>query len=349
MKTINVAVIGCGVIAPLHIENYLKCENTVVNYVCDIIEEKAKNAALKYNIPNYTTSADVIFNDPNIDAVSICTDHASHTALAIEAIKHGKAVLIEKCLTSSLEDLELLLKTAKENPSVITSGIFQHRFELFNQEIYKIVHEGLLGTMLTARAELYCERTNDYYKADAWRGTWKYEGGSILINQAIHFIDQLLWITDGPEDYNNISAFISNKTHKEVIETDDTSVAILPLKCGALGVIEATASSFEHWENTISLVGSHGTIIIHNEKPARISFKDKAIEEQVKARLEKIELSIAKQEKAYYGGGHTAQIHDFVDSVREKRSPFITLESAAITAKTILTIYDKFKNQILSK
>jgi predicted dehydrogenase len=344
MKKVKVAVIGCGVIAPTHIQCYQACEGAELVAVCDIVEERARKLAEQYNVPRFTTVAAELFADPEIDAVSICTEHYTHVDLVIAALNAGKHVVCEKCLAASLPELDAMIAAVKAHPELVSSGIFQHRFTAINRELKAIVEEGLFGRLLTSRAQLYCERTNEYYLKDAWRGKWKSEGGSILINQAIHFIDQMLWISGGPAVDQKPVAMIRNLNHEGIIETDDTAAAVVPLANGALGVIEATSASFHIWHNTLSFEGTMGIVEIRDDKPLTVEFKDLEVQAAVAKRL----ADSAKPEnldfgKEYYGGGHPAQINDFIAAIQEKRAPYVSLEDAASTARVILEIYAPFR------
>jgi len=339
MKKIRVAVIGCGVIGPLHVECYKAHRNVEIAWLCDLDIAKAKRLAAAAGLMTCRTTADAaeVFADPRVDAVSICTDHASHEPLVSAALKAGKAVLCEKAMTHNAASLKKMLASAAKYPEPVFAGVFQHRFDPINREVKKILEEGLFGTLLTAGVQVRCYRSDKYYMDDAWRGTVKYEGGSVLINQAIHYIDQLLWIAGG---YESVVAATANITHKGVIETEDTAAAVLRLKNGAIGIVEATCSSNIDWETTISLHGSAGALEIRDDKVAKLNFKDKRVGEKVAKRLAKaIAPKAGKAGKAYYGTGHPAQIADFVEAVAKGREPYVTGWSAAETAAAVFGIY----------
>ncbi|MCL1909623.1 MAG: Gfo/Idh/MocA family oxidoreductase [Kiritimatiellaeota bacterium] len=338
MRKIKVAVVGCGVIGPLHVECYKMHKNVEIAWLCDLDVAKARKLADGAGAATQITdNAADIFNDPRVDAVSICTDHASHAPLVEAALKAGKSVLCEKALAQNPAALKKMMVAVAKYPDVVMSGVFQHRFDPINREVKKILEEGLFGTLLTAGVQVRCYRSDEYYKADPWRGTIKYEGGSVLINQAIHYIDQLLWIAGG---FESVVGATANITHKGVIETEDTAAAVLRLKNGAIGIIEATCSSNIDWETTIALHGSAGALEIRNDKVAKIDFKDKKVEARVARRLEKvIAPKAAKSGKTYYGSGHPAQIADFVEAVAKGRAPFVSAESAAETAAAVFAIY----------
>ena len=171
VKQIKVGIIGCGVIAPCHIGSYLKLPEVRVVHLCDKVPAKAEKLAKEYGIGKVSQDYKELLADPEVDAVSICTDHASHSQIAVDALNAGKHVICEKSLASSKEKLDAMLEAARRHPGLVFSGVFQHRFDLGYNYVRKIIADGVFGRMLTANLNVLCLRTNEYYNADAWRGT----------------------------------------------------------------------------------------------------------------------------------------------------------------------------------
>ena len=337
MNKIRVGIIGCGVISSTHIECYQSIPGVEVTWVCDLQEDRLADRAKKYGIKHATRDAAQVFAAKDVDAVSICTDHASHAALSLAALDAGKDVLCEKILANNRANLRRMVAAAKAHPERVFSGVFQHRFDPVNRKMREILASGVLGRLLTAGVQLRCYRSDDYYRNDAWRGTWKYEGGSVLVNQAIHYIDQLLWQVGSPVTPDG---FYANIAHKATIETEDTAVAALRFRNGALGTLEATCGSNLGWESTLSYHGTEGSIDLRDDKPAKVEFRDPAVADRIRQEL--LEANAPKPDvagKTYYGTGHLAQLHDFVDAVRTRRAPFVTVPDAAKTASFIFDIY----------
>jgi len=337
MNKIRIGIIGCGVIAPSHLESYRKLPDVELVWACDLVEAKARQMAADYGIANTTTDFRRVLKDKSVAGVSICTDHASHAPLAVAALKAGKHVLCEKALSSTTAKMNAMLAAHAKRPELVFAGVFQHRFEPVVRYLKRMVDEGKFGAILTANTQVFCLRTNAYYQADKWRGTWEMEGGSVLINQAIHFIDSLAWIMGGVE---SVFGTCANLTHQGVIETEDTATAALRFKSGALGTIEATSSSHFGWDSTLSIHGTAGSVEMRNNKSTKLVFGDKALEERVKAEMVDLAdgpaLTVGKD---YYGTGHPAQIADFVDAIRSNRPPFIPAASARHTVEIVLAIY----------
>ncbi len=337
MTPVRVGIIGCGVIAPTHASAFQKLPGVQLTWACDLVEGKAHKLASDFSIPQNTTDFRRLLRASDVDLVSVCTDHASHAKIAAAALKADKHVLCEKVLAHRPAGVDAIVAAAAARPDRVCSGVFQHRFEPLNRRIRALISEGALGTMLTASVRMRCLRTDAYYASDAWRGTWAQEGGSVLINQAIHYIDALRWIMGGVAEVCGVHA---NRTHAAVIETEDTAAAAVVFTSGAVGTIEATCSSHNGWESALFFQGDQGAVEIFNDRLSRVDFKDTARGEQIRADLEAATSDrIEGPGKTYYGAGHPAQLADVVDAVRTGRPPYVTAASAAETADLVLGIY----------
>ena len=341
MKKVRVAVIGCGVIGPTHLSCYQNNPHAQIVATCDLVEEKAKAAAERFGALSWTTRVADVFADPAVDAVSICTDHASHAALACAALAAGKHVLCEKPLARTPADLAKMLAAAKAHPELVASGVFQHRFEPMPRELRKVIAEGKLGTLLTVSGLHNCHRSAEYFRADAWRGTMKGEGGSVLINQSIHFFDQLIWLVGGIRRIRSLQA---NLGHRGIIETEDTLAAALEFDCGALGTYLCTNASHQNWTWRLAFDGTRGTVVIHDNAIERCEFADAKTQASVRARLEKaLNIRADAKGKVYYGEGHQGQIDDFVRAVSGGKAPYVSFASAAETVRWVFAAYQSAK------
>ncbi len=336
-KSLNCGIIGCGVIAPSHASGYLKIPGVRLRWACDLVEEKARALARKYAADRVTRDYREVLADPEVKAVSICTDHASHAEIAIAALDAGKHVLCEKALAATAEGLDAMIAAGNRHPELVFSGVFQHRFDRVHQYIKRLIEEGAFGTLLTASFKVLCLRTDAYYRADQWRGTWDREGGSVMINQAIHYVDLLQWMAGGVV---SLSAVHANLTHASSIETEDTAVAVLKLRNGALGSMLATCSSHLTWDPSFFIYGSEGSLELRNGKPLRAIFTDPVRAQHIEKELAGLRDAAHNEAgKDYYGPSHPTQIADFIAAIREGRAPFVTARSARAAVDIVLAIY----------
>jgi len=335
---LNFGIVGCGVIGPTHAAGLQAQSDVRVTWACDLIESKLSTFAERFGVPKTSTEFHDLLADPELDAICVCTDHASHAPIAVAAIEAGKHVLVEKALGASKAGLQQMSDAAARNPGIAFGGVFQHRFDPEYRLLKRLIDEEAFGTVLTAGVTLRCLRTKDYYRGDPWRGTWDLEGGAVCINQAIHFIDSLLWVMGGA---SALCGAWDNHTHQDVMETEDTAVAMLRFNNGAIGTLEATCASNVTWEPTLAIHGSEGALEIRQRNLVKAEFTEEGKAEAVRAQFTECQKQQAAQlGKSYYGTGHVAQLTDFVAAIREGRQPFVTGNSARKTVEAVLAIYE---------
>ena len=333
---VRCGIIGCGVIAPTHAAGIECVGNAVLAAVCDIDPQRLKSFGDQYNVTKRYTDYHDMLADPEIDLVHVCTDHASHAPIVIDAIAAGKHVLCEKPAGHDDADLAAMAEAAAKHPELVTSGVFQHRFVKQNIALKELVEDNAFGKMLMVTLSFCCLRTDDYYTQDAWRGTLKYEGGGVLINQAIHYIDQLRF-TFG--DVKQVSAICRNQNHQGIIEVEDAAMVTVEFANGILGTIAATNASATKWRSDMVITGTDATLTLVTEKPAFVGSSDEAFKNRIEAAVAP-EVKPQIVGKSYYGTGHTRQIADVCDAIENRRQPEVSLIDAINTASLVMAIYE---------
>lgn len=334
---VKCGIIGCGVIAPTHLAGYNQIPGAKVVGFCDLIREKAEKLAENTPYARIYTDYKAMLADKDIDAVSICTDHASHAAIVCDALKAGKHLICEKVPARTPEDAEIMYKTALEHPQVIASGIFQHRFNPGNIALQEILKAEKLGKLLTANLNFACLRTNSYYEKDAWRGTVAGEGGGVLINQAIHFLDQLRFLFG---DVKKVAAISANLTHQGIIEVEDTVAFTAQFANGLFITVNATNSASAPWRSALTVCGTEVQLEFIDEKPTHIAGNDENNVAAIRAALENADKQEKVHGKSYYGTGHTAQLADFIAAIEEKRQPKVAFADALSSAALVHAVYE---------
>ncbi len=338
MEIIRCGVIGCGVIAPSHLSGLKNLPGVVVSAVCDMVEAKATAIARQYGVQVVETDYRKLLADPDINAISVCTDHSSHVSIVVEALRAGKHVICEKPLGISTRELDLMSETAAQFSHLVCAGVFQHRFEPVNRFVRALIGRGAFGVMTNIVLNSCLLRTDEYYLADPWRGTWSGEGGSLLINQEIHYLDLLDWFGGG---IDSLCACCDNFCHRSVIETEDAAAVIMRFRNGVLGNVSATSGGPEDWRHTIILSGSRGYLEMRNDLIVYCRFSDAEIQREAEGWLHCDGVkSTPDGGKEYYGQGHPAQIKDFIDSIREHRRPYVTFADARRAVDVVIACYD---------
>jgi len=301
MSAYNAAIIGCGAIHTMHVNAIAKCANVKLAAVVDIDENLVKKVASDYKCDFYTDYKEVLKQN-NIDVVHICTPHYLHAPMAIEAMRAGKHVFIEKPMAISVSDAQKMIKVQEETGKIL--GVcFQNRYNETSIKVKEVLDSGRLGKIIGGKAFVTWHRNQDYYARGGWRGTWEKEGGGVLINQAIHTLDLLQWFIG---DVDRIKASVDTRLLKDFIEVEDTAEATVIFKNGATALFYATNCYPVDSPIEIELICEKA--VIRLGKDLYIQYKD--------GESEKINNSDkATGQKAYWGSGHETIIREFYNTL----------------------------------
>ena len=255
METLKTAIVGCGKVGHLHAKALGRAPESVFVAACGRDLARTQDFAALYKVKAYCDVEEMIASE-GVQALTICTPHPLHALHAIKAAKAGVHVLIEKPLASSLEDCDAILDAAKEH-GVKVGVISQRRFYAPCARVKKAIENGKLGHPVLGSVALYGWRDEAYYRSDPWRGSWQREGGGVLVNQSPHQLDLLQWYMGEIEE---LFGFWANLNHP-YIEVEDTAVAVLRFKNGALGNIVVSNSQNPALYGRVYVHGSNGASI----------------------------------------------------------------------------------------
>jgi predicted dehydrogenase len=255
MRKLRTGLVGCGKVADLHAAALKSLTESEFVAVCGRTPEKANAFAAKYRVAPYTDLNEMLAK-AQLQAVCICTPHPEHARPAIAAAKAGVNVLVEKPLASSLADCDAMLEGARAAKSIIGT-VCQRRFYPPCQRIRQAIDKGRLDKPVLGTAVIFGWRDEAYYRSDPWRGSWKGEGGGVLVNQSPHQLDLLLWYLGEVEE---VFGYWGNLNHP-YIEVDDTAVAVVRFKSGALGNIVVSNSQNPAIHARVSVHGSNGASV----------------------------------------------------------------------------------------
>jgi len=254
METIKFAFVGCGRIASRHANILSNIPEAQLVAVADINPEKGERLSQRFQVPAFTDFREMLEKE-EVDVVDILTPSGTHGRVALEVMRRfNKHVLVEKPITLLLsEAYEMVQEAYKRGLFLIT--VVQNRFNLPVVKLREALEAGRFGRLVLGSARLYWCRRQDYYDADVWRGTWAVDGG-VLANQACHYVDMLQWMM-GPID----SIFAKSTRSLIKMEAEDTFVAVLKFRNGALGTIEATVCARPRdLEGALTIIGERGTV-----------------------------------------------------------------------------------------
>ena len=307
---IKFALIGCGRIASKHIDAIeANKEEARLVAVCDIDESRARKVGEKLKLPYYTNYIDMIKNE-DINVVSILTPSGTHAKIAIDVARLGKDLVVEKPMALRLEDADNMIKVCDEK-SIKLFVVKQNRFNKAIQKLKEAIDKGRFGKMVLGTVRIRWTRRQDYYDMDPWRGKWEMDGG-VFANQGSHHIDLLEWLLGDVE-----SVMCKTATQLVNAETEDTGVAILRFRNGALGIIEVTtATRPRDLEGSISILGEKGSVIVGGFAVNQITtweFEEKEPEDnEIIDKFKELPPNV-------YGFGHIEFIKDVIKSIKENK------------------------------
>lgn len=315
----KIAIIGTGVIGNVHAEVLAKL-GTPAEALCDLDASKAQKVAQKY-APDAKIYTDwrTMLSDFCPDAVHICTPHDLHAEMVVTALKRDIHVLCEKPLCIRYEDIDRILEA--EHSSRAKLGVcHQNRYNTVNVFLKNYLAD---KEIVGAHGSVVWKRTKSYYDSAEWRGTQEHEGGGVLINQALHTFDLMMWLCGMPD---GVAAIKDNLTMRGEIEVEDT----IAIRC-----FGQTDFSF------YATVGSGA------DMPVQMSFK-LASGENVLV-LPKLVIVgdhvIAREDlnrsfgKECYGDGHIRLIDDFYQCIKENTPFALNGAEAAKVVRMILGAY----------
>jgi UDP-N-acetyl-2-amino-2-deoxyglucuronate dehydrogenase len=250
---VRVALVGCGRISRNHVEAIDRVDGLELVGVADSDVARAETIVAQRGIPAFASLETMLEALPS-DLVSICTPSGLHPQHGIAAARAGRHVLTEKPMAISLAAADELVQVC-DAAGVHLFVVKQNRLNPPIQLLRRAIDKGRFGRIYSANVTVRWTRPQEYYDAEPWRGTWEFDGGAIM-NQASHYVDLMQWLV-GPVE----SVMAKTATQARRIEAEDSGVALLKFRSGALGVIEVTVLTYpRNLEGSITILGEKGSV-----------------------------------------------------------------------------------------
>jgi UDP-N-acetyl-2-amino-2-deoxyglucuronate dehydrogenase len=265
----------------------------------------------------------------------------------LKAIAAGAHVLVEKPLASTLEDCDEMIEAARQK-GVLLGTISQRRLYPPALRVKHAIDDGKIGKPILGTVTMLGWRNEDYYKSDPWRGKWIEEGGGVLINQAPHQIDLLLWYMG---DIDEVFGYWANLNHP-FIEVEDTALAVIKFKNGGMGNIVVSNSQNPALFGKVHIHGENGASIgVQTDGGAMFIAGVSGIAEPPYNDLwtvqgEESMMAIWRKEDADFFSTidgtvyfHERQIEDFLNTVANGTKPMVDGEDGRKTVELFTAIY----------
>ncbi|AZN42596.1 Gfo/Idh/MocA family protein [Paenibacillus albus] len=339
MRTIKVGVVGIGAIAHIfHLPNYKNHSQVELAAVADIDFGRAQQAAEQWGAVAYK-SAEAMFREAGLDAVSICTFNASHAELAIAALEAGLDVLVEKPMTATAEEAERLVQTAERTGRILMVGM-SSRYRYDVSALKGIVDSGELGDIYFAKARIIRRRG----VPKGWFTSKELSGGGPMMDIGVHALDAVWWLMGMPEPDNVLgklfhriapyetkgngfyeAASTDNKVEPAIYDVEDFGTAYITFENGTALTVEASwaANGAQDDAMKIELYGTKGGVSLD----PLFLFKE--------SNLVPVESRLQVESNDYYKD----EIDHFVQCVIRREQPL----SGARQGLTIMRILDAIR------
>lgn len=342
----NIAILGCGKVAHLHARAVKNLPNARLAGVWSRSRQTANSFAEQYGVPAYNDVGELVRKE-QIDLAIICTPHPFHLRPAVHAALEGANILVEKPLASTLENADKIIATCRQ-AGVKLGVVSQRRWYEPVMRVKKAIDAGKIGKPLLGTVNMLGWRDRNYYDSDKWRGNWETEGGGVLVNQAPHQLDILLWFMG---EIDEVYGLWRNLNHP-YIKVEDTALAIIKFRNGGIGSIIVSNSQKP---------GIYGKVQIHGENGASVGVQTDGgamfiagMKGIVEPPLNDIWTIPGEEELVREWNAEDArhfsridptvyymerQIEDFLLALEENRDPLVTGEDGRRTVELFTAIY----------
>ncbi len=330
-KRFRVAIIGVGAVAQMHAQALAELpQATLVAGSCRT-QAKGKAFSERWGCAWYADYESMLATEKP-DVACVCTPSGLHLEPVLACARRGVHVLCEKPLEVDVARAERMI-TACKRGHVTLGGVFPLRFSPVMQAVHEAAVQGRFGHVASINAYVPWWRDDAYYAPERWQGTRELDGGGALINQAIHMVDVLQWMASATMPYlargvnpvEEVFGFTACRGHDPgVLEVEDTAVAAIRFRSGAVGQLLAATSMFPGTHRRLQIAGRDGMAEVVEDQLAAWRFREERPgDEETRRRF--------AQQASSHGGGadpmafshanHTRNLAAFLDAVEHHRKP----------------------------
>lgn len=345
-RRLSTALIGTGKVAHTHAAALATLPESRFVAVFDRDRARAEAFANRYGVRPFW-DLDAMLGSSGAVAATVCTPHPTHPDMAVACADAGVNVLVEKPLAVDVVGAVRVIEAARRG-GVSVGVVSQRRWYPPIVRMRAAIDAGAIGRPALGMASVLGWRDAAYYALDPWRGTWKGEGGGVLVNQAVHQLDLLLWFM-GPAA--QVSGYWSNVNHPS-IEVDDTAVASIRFASGAVGSVTVSNAQKPGLYAKVHVHGDNGSsvgaqtdggstfvsgITADVEPAVNDVWTVLGDEGRLPGWQAEDRLAMARVDPLTHF--HSLQISDFLQAVRDGREPAVTAVDGFRVAALVAAIY----------
>ena len=306
-RPIRMALVGCGRISKSHLDAVQQHKAAVeLVGVCDVDPAALDAAKKRTGAPAYA-SLDELLARGNADLVVLATPSGLHPAQAIQAAASGRHVMTEKPMATRWDDGKRMVE-ACDKAGVQLFVVKQNRLNPTVRLVKRAIARHRFGRIYAVACNVFWTRPQEYYDSAKWRGTWEFDGGAFM-NQASHYVDLLDWLVGPVESVQAYTATLARR-----IEVEDSGVAVIRWRNGALGSINVTMLTYpKNLEGSITILGERGTVRLGGVAVNKIEhweFAEPDAEDDAKWQ------EASYQPSSIYGQGHVLYYDNVIKALR---------------------------------
>ncbi|MEK3910704.1 Gfo/Idh/MocA family protein [Paenibacillus sp. FSL H7-0331] len=350
-NVVKVGIIGCGGIANgKHLPSLSKLGTVELVAFCDIVVEKAHEAAKQYGVAGAKVYEDYteLLKDGSIDVIHVCTPNDSHAEISIAALESGKHVMCEKPMAKTAADARRMVEVAKRTGKKLTVG-YNNRFRPDSLYLKQVASNGDLGDIYFAKAHAIRRRA-----VPTW-GVFldeEKQGGGPLIDIGTHALDLTLWVMDNYEPKAVLGTTFHKLSQKEnaanawgswdpkKFTVEDSAFGMITMKNGATIILESSwaLNTLDVKEAKCTLSGTEGGadmedgLRLNGEKHSRL-YKN-----QIELGTKGVDFYDGKQESM-----QDTELRLWIDAVINDTQPIVTPEQACVVSEILEAIYESAK------
>ena len=341
MEQVRWGVIGAGGIADRRtIPGLLLAENAKLVALMDVDLENTKKLAEKHGAKRAYDCVDELLKDAEIDAVYIASPVVNHYEQTKRAALAGKHILLEKPLALSIKEGEELIQLCRQQNVLFASGLMM-RFHAYHVKAKELVADGVLGTIVSARAQLTCWYPD---MPGTWRQSKSSAGGGALMDMGVHCIDLLQYIIG--DEVVSVSALAGTKTFSYDVE--DSATVLMQFKNGAYATVD---SNFNIPDNAaecrLEIYGTKGSILASGtiSQVEGGSFRLLLSQDSGYSAIQDRSNSGEADVEVVFGNMYTKEIAAFGDSILNGTPIAVPAEDALQVQKIVESAYKAAKEK----
>lgn len=288
---IVVGIIGAGMFfRSMHLPNLRKRKDVHIKWIATRTGASGAQLALREQIPRATTSAEDVLTDPEVSAVLIATRHDLHASLAVDAVKAGKHVFVEKPLGLSVAECDRVVHAVAEAGVVLAVG--------FNRRMAPLAIKAKAAFRSVREPKTMVYRINaGVLPADHW-SLDEIEGGGRLFGEGVHFFDFARWVFGATPVGVSAAALRRGDTGADL---DNTSISVAFADGSVATVVYTGQGASSLPKERIEIFGGGEAVVIDDF--ARLERHGTRVRDRAEERLRTIDK------------GHAPSLDNFLDAI----------------------------------